>query len=81
MTQAIVALNTATDACLTDSQESPSTVDKLHEPFLSFVPNSELSFEDKSTVFCSLVALVKEDYPFDDALQDKAVQRITFWLY
>ncbi|KAK2960138.1 hypothetical protein BLNAU_5021 [Blattamonas nauphoetae] len=36
--------------------------------------NSELSFEDKSTIYQSLVALVKAEYPFDDALQDRAVQ-------
>ncbi|KAK2946271.1 hypothetical protein BLNAU_18792 [Blattamonas nauphoetae] len=44
------------------------------EPFLNFERNSKLSFEDKSTVYCSLVALVNAKFPFDNALQDKAVQ-------
>ncbi|KAK2960154.1 hypothetical protein BLNAU_5037 [Blattamonas nauphoetae] len=44
------------------------------EPFLNFDLNSELSFEDKSAVFNSLVTLVKAEYPFDDALQDRAVR-------
>ncbi|KAK2953647.1 hypothetical protein BLNAU_11368 [Blattamonas nauphoetae] len=33
---------------------------------------SQLSFEDKSKMYYSLVALVKAEYPFDDALQDRA---------
>ncbi|KAK2944761.1 putative Poly (ADP-ribose) glycohydrolase (PARG) [Blattamonas nauphoetae] len=33
-----------------------------------------LLFEDKSTIYNSLVALVKVEYPFDDALQDRAVR-------
>ncbi|KAK2961677.1 hypothetical protein BLNAU_3475 [Blattamonas nauphoetae] len=36
--------------------------------------NTDISFEDQSTIYCSLVALVKAEYPFDDALQDRAVQ-------
>ncbi|KAK2960019.1 hypothetical protein BLNAU_4902 [Blattamonas nauphoetae] len=51
-----------------------STVDYLHHPFLVFDENSVLSFLDKSRFYRSLVALVKADYPFDNALQDKAVQ-------
>ncbi|KAK2960008.1 hypothetical protein BLNAU_4891 [Blattamonas nauphoetae] len=35
---------------------------------------SKLSFEDKSRIYCSLVALVKAEYAFDNALQDKAAQ-------
>ncbi|KAK2960017.1 hypothetical protein BLNAU_4900 [Blattamonas nauphoetae] len=50
------------------------TIDPLQEPFLKFDPNSELSFEDKSVVFCSLVALVKAEHPFDNALQDRSVR-------
>ncbi|KAK2958885.1 hypothetical protein BLNAU_6134 [Blattamonas nauphoetae] len=42
------------------------------EPFLNCDPNSELSFEDKSRIYRSFVALVKGDFPFDDALQDRA---------
>ncbi|KAK2961683.1 hypothetical protein BLNAU_3481 [Blattamonas nauphoetae] len=36
--------------------------------------NSELSFNDKSRIYCSLVALVKAEYPFDDALQNRATR-------
>ncbi|KAK2948795.1 hypothetical protein BLNAU_16245 [Blattamonas nauphoetae] len=54
--------------------ESPSMLNTLQEPFLHFDVNSRLSFEDTSRVYCSLVALVKAEYPFDNALQDKAVQ-------
>ncbi|KAK2946743.1 hypothetical protein BLNAU_18339 [Blattamonas nauphoetae] len=49
-------------------------LDKLHEPFLNFDPTSDISFEEKSTVYCSLVALVKDEYPFDNALQGRAEQ-------
>ncbi|KAK2946120.1 hypothetical protein BLNAU_18962 [Blattamonas nauphoetae] len=45
----------------------------LQEPFLNFDVNSSLSFEDQSTIFCSLVALVKAEYSFDYALQEKTV--------
>ncbi|KAK2960137.1 hypothetical protein BLNAU_5020 [Blattamonas nauphoetae] len=34
--------------------------------------HSGLSFEEKSAIYCSLVALVKAEYPFDNALQDRA---------
>ncbi|KAK2963089.1 hypothetical protein BLNAU_2112 [Blattamonas nauphoetae] len=50
-----------------------ATIDPGREPFLNFVICSELSFEEKSRIYCSLVSLVKAGYPFDDALQDKAV--------
>ncbi|KAK2963464.1 hypothetical protein BLNAU_1506 [Blattamonas nauphoetae] len=69
-----VALNTANDACLNPSPESHSTVNGLHNSFLNSVPNTDLTFEDKSTIYCSFVALVKDNYHFDDALQDKATQ-------
>ncbi|KAK2962006.1 hypothetical protein BLNAU_3062 [Blattamonas nauphoetae] len=50
------------------------------EPFLNFHQNSgmsdedetQLSLEDHSTLYCSLVALVKAQYPFDERLEDKA---------
>ncbi|KAK2945916.1 hypothetical protein BLNAU_19132 [Blattamonas nauphoetae] len=38
------------------------------------VPVRQAYFKDKSSIYHSLVALVKEKYPFDDALQDKAIQ-------
>ncbi|KAK2954505.1 hypothetical protein BLNAU_10525 [Blattamonas nauphoetae] len=43
------------------------------DPFLNFDSTSELSLEDKSTIYCSLVALVKEGYRFNNALEDKTV--------
>ncbi|KAK2963098.1 hypothetical protein BLNAU_2121 [Blattamonas nauphoetae] len=43
-------------------------------PFLDFDPNSDLTLEDESAIYCSLVALVSENHPFDKALQDKASQ-------
>ncbi|KAK2957783.1 hypothetical protein BLNAU_7217 [Blattamonas nauphoetae] len=39
-----------------------------------FDVNSEMSFDAKATIYCSLVALVKAEYPFDKALQDRCVQ-------
>ncbi|KAK2941764.1 hypothetical protein BLNAU_23312 [Blattamonas nauphoetae] len=59
---------------LDQSPDSHSTVDYLHHPFLVFDENSVLSFLDESRIYCSLVALVKADYPFDNVLQDRAVQ-------
>ncbi|KAK2963568.1 hypothetical protein BLNAU_1611 [Blattamonas nauphoetae] len=46
----------------------------MYQPFLKFRECSELKFRDQSTLYCSLVALVKDEYPFDEALEDKAVQ-------
>ncbi|KAK2941766.1 hypothetical protein BLNAU_23314 [Blattamonas nauphoetae] len=65
---------TSSGASLSCSREFYSTVDTLQEPFLNFDENTELSFEDKSTIYNSLVALVKADYPFDNALQLRAVR-------
>ncbi|KAK2943457.1 hypothetical protein BLNAU_21640 [Blattamonas nauphoetae] len=44
------------------------------EPFLNCNPYSQISFKNKSTVLCSLVALVKAEYPFDETLLDKAAR-------
>ncbi|KAK2942175.1 hypothetical protein BLNAU_22902 [Blattamonas nauphoetae] len=68
------SLKTSNDALSNGSQESPSTIVVNNEPFLHFDPNSDLSFEDQSTIYNSLVALVKGKHPFDDALQDRAVR-------
>ncbi|KAK2957851.1 hypothetical protein BLNAU_7285 [Blattamonas nauphoetae] len=65
-------LNTFIDSSLRDSQESGTTLNIQLEPFLHFDPNSELSFDDKSTIYSSLVALVKADHTFDNVLQDRA---------
>ncbi|KAK2955456.1 hypothetical protein BLNAU_9503 [Blattamonas nauphoetae] len=74
MNDEAVALSSSTDVSLSDTSESPSTVKPEEEPFLDFDPKTELSFEDLSKIYNSLVALVKAGYPFDKALQDKAVQ-------
>ncbi|KAK2957832.1 hypothetical protein BLNAU_7266 [Blattamonas nauphoetae] len=66
--------NTTNDSCFTQSPDSHSTVTVLPRSFLSFDPNAQLLFEDKSAVYCSLVALVKAEYPFDDGLQYKAAR-------
>ncbi|KAK2958399.1 hypothetical protein BLNAU_6669 [Blattamonas nauphoetae] len=49
-------------------------LDCVQQSFLNFDPNSDLSFEDKSAIYRSLVALVKAEHPFDNALQDRAAQ-------
>ncbi|KAK2950202.1 hypothetical protein BLNAU_14888 [Blattamonas nauphoetae] len=54
-------------------QDSLSPVDPDREPFLNFDSASELSPEDELAVYCSLVALVKADYPFDNVLQNRTV--------
>ncbi|KAK2955455.1 hypothetical protein BLNAU_9502 [Blattamonas nauphoetae] len=46
----------------------------MQEPFLVFDPTTELSFDEKSRIYCSLVTLVKAEFPFDDALEDRAAQ-------
>ncbi|KAK2941923.1 hypothetical protein BLNAU_23159 [Blattamonas nauphoetae] len=68
------SLNTSTDAPLNGPQESTSIIIHYQEPFLEFDPISELSFEDQSKIYCSLVALVKAEQPFDNILLDKAAQ-------
>ncbi|KAK2960662.1 hypothetical protein BLNAU_4317 [Blattamonas nauphoetae] len=45
-----------------------------HTPDSSLFISAELSHEDPSTIYRSLVSLVKIGYPFHDALQDKTVQ-------
>ncbi|KAK2943445.1 hypothetical protein BLNAU_21628 [Blattamonas nauphoetae] len=67
-------LNKSNDTCLNDSRESRSRIDTLQEPFLIFDENSELSFEDKSAIYDSLIDLVKAEYTFDNALQDRTAQ-------
>ncbi|KAK2944216.1 hypothetical protein BLNAU_20885 [Blattamonas nauphoetae] len=74
MEEITLATNASLDANLNHSRDYHSTVEPLQEPFLYFDEYTELSFEDKSTIYCSLLNLVKADYPFDDALQDKAIR-------
>ncbi|KAK2941922.1 hypothetical protein BLNAU_23158 [Blattamonas nauphoetae] len=66
--------NVSSDASLNRSRESPSPIDPLQEPFLCFDENTELSFEDKSRIYNSLVALIRAEHPFDKALQDRAAR-------
>ncbi|KAK2957856.1 hypothetical protein BLNAU_7290 [Blattamonas nauphoetae] len=74
MKEEIDPLKTSDDASSNGSLDSPSTIVVNNEPFLHFDPNSKLSFEDQSTIYNSLVSLVKESYHFDNALQERAVQ-------
>ncbi|KAK2942181.1 hypothetical protein BLNAU_22908 [Blattamonas nauphoetae] len=74
MNEELVAFNSSNDADPNHSRDSHSAVNTLSNHFPTFDVNSKLSFEDQSTIFCSLVALVKAEHPFDKALQDKAVQ-------
>ncbi|KAK2957843.1 hypothetical protein BLNAU_7277 [Blattamonas nauphoetae] len=67
-------LNETNDTCLNRLPYPRSSSDTLHEPFLNFDEDSDLSFEDKSVIYTSLVALVKAEYPFDDFLQFKAAR-------
>ncbi|KAK2963010.1 hypothetical protein BLNAU_2033 [Blattamonas nauphoetae] len=65
---------TSSGVSSTYPRKSQSKVNRLQEPFLHYDANAKLSFDKKSTVYCSLVALVKAEYPFDNALQDKAAR-------
>ncbi|KAK2943440.1 hypothetical protein BLNAU_21623 [Blattamonas nauphoetae] len=67
-------LTTTSETYLNRLPNRHSPVDISQESFLNIVPNSTSSLKRKSTVFRSLVALVKAEYPFDNALQDRAVQ-------
>ncbi|KAK2944762.1 hypothetical protein BLNAU_20295 [Blattamonas nauphoetae] len=68
------ALNNTNDSYLNPFPDPRSSNDTLQEPFLNFDTKSKLSFEDKSATYCSLVALVKAEHPFDEALQEKAAR-------
>ncbi|KAK2961675.1 hypothetical protein BLNAU_3473 [Blattamonas nauphoetae] len=61
------------DTSVPHSRKSDSTVNYFQEPFLYFDEHTKLSFEDKSVIYCSLVSLVKAEYPFDNILQNRAV--------
>ncbi|KAK2961665.1 hypothetical protein BLNAU_3463 [Blattamonas nauphoetae] len=74
MEEETIALNSSNDALSNGSQELHSTVNYFQEQFLVFDPNSKLSFAEKSKIYCSLVALVNAEHPFDNALQDRAVR-------
>ncbi|KAK2959856.1 hypothetical protein BLNAU_5053 [Blattamonas nauphoetae] len=64
----------ASQTIQTHAPNSDLAIIPEQEPFLNFDPISDLSFEDKSAIYCSLLGLVKEEYPFDNALQDRAAQ-------
>ncbi|KAK2963753.1 hypothetical protein BLNAU_1320 [Blattamonas nauphoetae] len=57
----------------TDTNSNRLILQESHH-FVNFAPTKESPFEDNSAAYCSLVTLVKEKYPFDDVLIDKAVQ-------
>ncbi|KAK2948014.1 hypothetical protein BLNAU_17050 [Blattamonas nauphoetae] len=65
---------TSDDASLNGSPSIHSIVKSEDESFLRFDSHSELSFDDQSRIYNSLVALVKAEYPFGKTLQDRAVQ-------
>ncbi|KAK2959998.1 hypothetical protein BLNAU_4881 [Blattamonas nauphoetae] len=67
-------LRTAPAHSFPDSRKSISTIDPEREPFLIFGLKTELSFVAKSSIYCSLIGLVQAEYPFDKAVQDRAVQ-------
>ncbi|KAK2939895.1 hypothetical protein BLNAU_25189 [Blattamonas nauphoetae] len=81
MEEESVALKPSIDACLSVTSELPSTVTPEEEPFLNFDPNAQLSFEDMSRIFNSLVVLVKAGYPLEPEwdeqdLADKLVEEL-----
>ncbi|KAK2960945.1 hypothetical protein BLNAU_4032 [Blattamonas nauphoetae] len=74
-----MSFQSCTDSTNFDHIPDPrSSINPLREPFLYFAENTELSFEDKSTIYNSLVALVKEEYPFDDREEQLSGQRDGF---
>ncbi|KAK2961651.1 hypothetical protein BLNAU_3449 [Blattamonas nauphoetae] len=67
-----ISLNSPFDVCLKVSPTTHSGVKTDPEAFLNYDSNFGLSFEDKSTLYNSLVALVKAEYHFGNALQGRA---------
>ncbi|KAK2963752.1 hypothetical protein BLNAU_1319 [Blattamonas nauphoetae] len=58
----------------TNRLHSPHTDEMFasdRESFLILDPNSDLTFVEKSAIFCSLVALVEVEYPFDNTFEDR----------
>ncbi|KAK2959072.1 hypothetical protein BLNAU_5867 [Blattamonas nauphoetae] len=53
------------------------TIDPDCVSLLKKYSRQDLSFEDESQLFNSLVSLIKAQYPFDDALQDNIVYFLT----
>ncbi|KAK2963625.1 hypothetical protein BLNAU_1190 [Blattamonas nauphoetae] len=49
----------------------------MQEPFLVFDPKTELSFDDKSSIYCSLATLVKAEHRSNNALEDRATRFLT----
>ncbi|KAK2942483.1 hypothetical protein BLNAU_22594 [Blattamonas nauphoetae] len=74
MKEEAITLHPTTGTYSSDSRDSHTIVKPEEEPFLHFDPNSKLSFEDKSRIYNSLVALVKAEYPFDITLKRKAIR-------
>ncbi|KAK2955470.1 hypothetical protein BLNAU_9517 [Blattamonas nauphoetae] len=74
-----VAVTPTKYAFSNNSQESRSITDTLLKSVLKYPSNSRLTFEEESTIYNSLVALLKMGYPFDNALQDRAVQFLKYF--
>ncbi|KAK2957829.1 hypothetical protein BLNAU_7263 [Blattamonas nauphoetae] len=65
---------TPNHSIIPNSSDADGRILSERESFLTFDPNSQLSFKDKSAIYCSLIDLLKAEYPFDNALQDKAAR-------
>ncbi|KAK2950190.1 hypothetical protein BLNAU_14876 [Blattamonas nauphoetae] len=65
---------TPNHSIVSNNSDADGRILSEREPFFNFDVNSDLSFEDKSRIYNSLAALVKEEFPFDNALQSRAVQ-------
>ncbi|KAK2950196.1 hypothetical protein BLNAU_14882 [Blattamonas nauphoetae] len=74
MEEGTASLNTSNDDYLTHSRNLLSTVIVLPNPFLNWDPNSELSIDDKLRIYHSLVAHIKAEHSFCNALQDRAAR-------
>ncbi|KAK2958837.1 hypothetical protein BLNAU_6086 [Blattamonas nauphoetae] len=57
----------------TDSPDSEFTHRADPSEFLHFDPNSDLTIEHKSALYRDLVSLIRDNFDFDDALQNKTV--------
>ncbi|KAK2958869.1 hypothetical protein BLNAU_6118 [Blattamonas nauphoetae] len=74
-----INISVSTDGGVTFLPNSPHTlliVENSRKSYTTLIVTlaSVLSFEDKSTIYYSLVTLVKAEYPFSNALQDRAVR-------
>ncbi|KAK2963644.1 hypothetical protein BLNAU_1209 [Blattamonas nauphoetae] len=73
----VVTLNTSNDGRQHLPSNSSTTVNTMQDPFLVFDPKTDLSFDDKSRIYCSLVTLVKAEHRFNNALEARAARFLT----